>query len=60
MLRSRMTFNTLEHRNIAEVHWMLERFVAFVAELAFPIDERAEIDRMNERANLDVLSRRTS
>jgi len=33
----RMAFNALEHRNVAEVQWMLKRPVRLVAEVAFVV-----------------------
>ena len=41
-----MTFNTLEHGNIAQVNRVLERFVGLVARFAFAVSEAAEVDRM--------------
>jgi hypothetical protein len=48
----RMAFNALEHRNITQIHWMLERLVRFVAILAFVIGERAQINRVLEWSGL--------
>src|SRR6185503_10158137 len=43
----RMTFNALEHRNVAEVDGMLERFVGLVAKLALVLLRQAtEVDRV--------------
>ena len=56
----RMAFDALEHRNVAEVHRMLEGLIALVAELAFVIREPAEIDGMFKGASLDILFSRPS
>ena len=50
-----MAFHTLEHRNITQIHGMLERFVRFVAILAFAIGERAQIDRVLEWSGLRII-----
>ena len=47
-----MTLNALEHRDVAEIHGVLEGLVCFVAELALVIRERAEIDRVLEWSGL--------
>ena len=47
-----MTFNALEHRDVAEVHWMLERLVRFMAIVTFVIGERPQINRMDEWSGL--------
>ena len=41
-----MAFDTLKHRNVAKLKWMLELSVRFVAELAFVISKPSEINRM--------------
>ena len=43
-----MALDAWEHRNVAEVHRVLEWLIALVAELAFVIRERAEIDGMSK------------
>lgn len=50
-----MAFNTLEHRNITQIHRMLERFVRFVTILAFVIGERAQIDRVLKWSGLRIV-----
>ena len=52
-----MALNTLEHRYIAQVDWVLEGFVRLVAKLAFVISERTQIDRMLEWSGLRILFR---
>jgi len=56
----RMALDALEHRNVAEVHGMLEWLIALVAELAFVIGERAKIDGMFKSASLNILFSRSS
>ena len=58
LLCFRMALNALEHRNITQIHGMLERPIRFVAILAFVIGERAQINRMLEGTGLHVLLRR--
>lgn len=48
-----MAFNTLKSGDVAEINGMLERLVGFVAGLALPIRQAAEIDRMGERLRPD-------
>ena len=55
-----MALDALEHRNVAEVHRMLEWLIALVAELAFMIRERAKIDGMFKSAGLSILFSRSS
>jgi hypothetical protein len=55
-----MALDALEHRNVAEVHRMLEGLIALVAELAFVIGERAKIDGMFKSASLNILFSRSS
>ena len=55
-----MAFDALEHRNVAEVHRMLEGLIALVAELAFVIRQPAEIDGMFKGASLNILFSRSS
>ena len=43
---SRMAFNTLKHRYVAQVNRMFERFVSLVAALAFAVSQATEVDRM--------------
>ena len=50
-----MAFNTLKHRNITQIHRMLERFVRFVTILAFVIGERAQIDRVLKWSSLRIV-----
>ena len=50
-----MTFNALEHRNIAKVHRMLKRLVRLVAELAFMVGKSSEINRMLEGSGSHIL-----
>ena len=50
-----MALNALEHRNITQIQGMLERFVRFVAMLAFVIGERAQIDRVLEWSSLRIV-----
>ena len=47
-----MALDALELRDVAEIDWMLERLVGLVAELAFPIGQRSQVNRMNERTHL--------
>ena len=56
----RMALDALEHRNVAEVHGMLEWLIALVAELAFVIGKRAKIDGMFKSASLNILFSRSS
>ena len=51
----RVALDALEHRNVAEVHRMLEWLIALVAELAFVIGERAKVDGMSKRTSLNIL-----
>ena len=48
-----MTFDTLEHRYVAQVNRVFERLVSFVAGFAFAISEAAEVDRVLNRQRLD-------
>jgi hypothetical protein len=41
-----MTFNTLEHRDVSEIDWMLEGRIGFVAGLTLPIGKPTEVDWM--------------
>ena len=50
-----MAFRALKHRNITQIHWMLERLVRFVAILAFVIGERAQLDRVLEWSGLRII-----
>jgi len=43
-----MALGALEHRDVAEVDWVLEGFVGPVATLAFASCEAAEVDGMFE------------
>lgn len=52
---ARMAFNALEHRNITQIHRMLERFVRFVTILAFVIGEGAQIDRVLKWSGLRIV-----
>ena len=52
-----MTLDALEHRNITQVHGMLERLVRFVAIVAFVIGERTQVDGMLERPGLRIFFR---
>jgi len=56
----RMAFGTLEHRNVAQVHRMFERFVSLMARVAFAIGQSAQIDWVYERSGLRILFRRSS
>lgn len=47
-----MALYTLEHRDIAKIHWMLERLVGLVTRLALAIAEAAKINWMLERRDL--------
>ena len=47
-----MTLNALEHRDVAEVHRMLERLVRFMAIVTLVIGERSQINRMDEWSGL--------
>src|ERR1700730_8407034 len=49
-----MAFHTLEHRNIAEIDWMLEGLGRSMARLAFPVGEAAKINRVLEGAGLRI------
>jgi hypothetical protein len=53
-----MTLSALEHGNVTEVYRMFERFVGFVAGIAFPISQGAQIDRVLKGASLNIISRR--
>ena len=53
----RVTFNTLEHRNITQINWMLEGLGRFMARLAFPVGETSKINRVPERPGLRILFR---
>jgi hypothetical protein len=53
LILSRMTFDTLKHRYIAQVNRVLKRLVSFVAGFAFAIGEAAEVDRMLNRQRLE-------
>ena len=48
LLLFRVAFDALKHRDVAEVDWMPEGLVCFVAGFALAIGEAAEIDRMLE------------
>jgi hypothetical protein len=48
----RMALNALEHRNIAQVYWMLKGLVGFMAKLAFVAGQRAQINRVLEWSGL--------
>jgi len=50
-----MAFHTTEHRNVAEVHRMLEGLVRLVAELAFVIREASQVNRMLKGTGLHIL-----
>jgi len=52
-----MTLSALKHGNVTEVYRMFERFVGFVAGIAFPISQGAQIDRVLKGASLNILSR---
>ncbi len=41
-----MALGALEHRDIAEIDWMHERFVGLVTRFAFAFGKRAQIDWM--------------
>ena len=45
-LLPRVALDALEHRDVAEVDWVSERFVRFVTGLALSIGESTKIDRM--------------
>jgi hypothetical protein len=47
-----MAFDTLKHRNIAEIHRMLERLVRFVTRFALAFTETTKIHRVLERRKL--------
>ena len=53
-----MTLCALETGNVAEVYRMFEGFVGFVAGIAFPISQGAQIDGMLKGAGLNILSGR--
>lgn len=55
-----MALNALKHRDITEIHGMLERFVRFVAIIAFVIGERAQINRVLKRSRLHIFFGRGS
>ena len=55
-----MALDTLEHRNIAEVHRVLEGLVRLVAELAFMVGKASEINRMLEGSGSHILLGRSS
>ena len=57
---SGVTFRTLKHRYIAQVHRMFERLIRLVARVAFAIGKSAEIDRVYKRSGLRILFRRSS
>jgi hypothetical protein len=47
-LLSRMTFNTLKRRNIAEVHWMLKWRIRFMANFTLVFCQTTQIYGMLE------------
>lgn len=47
-----MALDALKLGDVAEINRMLEVLVGLVAELALPIGQRSQINRMNERAHL--------
>lgn len=53
LLRLRLVFpmalSALEHRDVTEIDWMLEWLVRLMAELAFAVGERAQINGMDKR-----------
>ena len=54
-----MTFDALEHRDVAQVDWMLELLIGLVAKLALVfVRQPTEIDWVDERASLHILFRR--
>ena len=53
-----MAFDTLEHRNVAEVDWMLKWLVCLVARFAFAVSEASKIDGMLKRAGSRIVFRR--
>lgn len=57
-LLSGMTLRALEHRDVAEIHWVLEWLVGLMAGVAFAICESAKIYRMAKRSELRIVSRR--
>jgi hypothetical protein len=48
----RVTLNTLKHRNVTEVHWMLERLICLMTSLALAIGEGAQIHGVLVRPKL--------
>ena len=52
LLLLRVALNTLEHRYVAQIYRMPERFVSFVARFALAIRQTTEINRMLIRAEL--------
>jgi hypothetical protein len=53
-----MTLNALKHRNVAQVHRMLEGLIRFMAFLALLVSETAQVNWMLERAGLGILFHR--
>jgi len=50
-----MALNTLKHRNVAEVDWMLKGLVRLVAEIAFMVGKASKINRMLEGSGSHIL-----
>jgi hypothetical protein len=48
-----MTFNALEHRNIAKIYRVFERFVSLVARFALTVGKTAQVDRMLNGQSLE-------
>jgi len=48
-----MTLNTLEHRNVPQIHRVLERLVRFMTSLALAVSQAAEIDGVLNRNGLE-------